>query len=200
MEKSKIFGVIYKSTNVLTKEIYIGKTTENFESYKERVHINRSKKHGELRYFHFALNTYGEEKFKWDILCELYDENLLNLAERYFIIYYRSDIKGFGYNSKLPYLTNSNINFNRNRERESYYTKNRIGYENKLKINKEFEKNPFYFKDEQIEFVVKLCIHKIELNHIVELFNDRYCLFNERDKVNKNQIHFIKKNHYEINL
>lgn len=88
-------GIIYKATNVATKEVYVGATTIKLE---ERIndHYNKSiKNYGHK--FHNAIRDYGFDNFKWEQIDTAQDANELALKESYYIS--KFDSINYGYNS-----------------------------------------------------------------------------------------------------
>lgn len=59
-----IEGIIYKATNTLNGEVYVGATTQNIEERKQD-HYQKSNSGSKIK-FHEAINTYGAEAFKWE--------------------------------------------------------------------------------------------------------------------------------------
>lgn len=92
-------GFIYKITNKITNEIYIGQTKKTVH-YRFLEHFRQAKTEAEgkrkLTHFHAALNKYGQENFIVETIEEC-DNNLLNEKEIYWIKYY--DSYNNGYNS-----------------------------------------------------------------------------------------------------
>ena len=75
-----MIGYIYKTTNLINNKIYIGKKKGKFtEKYK-----------GSGKYLKNAINKYGIENFKVEIIeyCETLEEQ--NEKEKYWIAYYRN--------------------------------------------------------------------------------------------------------------
>lgn len=75
-----MYGYIYKTTNLLNDKIYIGKKKGEFtEKYK-----------GSGKYLKNAINKYGVENFKVEVIeyCETLEEQ--NEKEKYWIAYYRN--------------------------------------------------------------------------------------------------------------
>ena len=99
-------GIIYKSTNLINGKCYIGKTITSLTKRKNN-HIYTSKKFNENGkcskdeyrcYFYNALNKYGIENFKWEIIYECDDELILNIMETMKIIVNHSHRSEGGYN------------------------------------------------------------------------------------------------------
>ncbi len=86
---------IYKFTNKLDKKVYIGQAV-NIER-RRKAHFDIAKKHKDNTYFHNALNKYGIDNFDFEVLIECPKENL-NYWEQFYISYYCSNNKRFGYN------------------------------------------------------------------------------------------------------
>lgn len=110
----KINNVIYKFKNKINGKIYIGQTTTNI---RKRVieHVTTSKPWTKARkgYFQRALYKYGFENFEFSIIEKCSDKNTLNIREIYWIGYYKSDQKEFGYNMTPGGEGNTNSEFNK---------------------------------------------------------------------------------------
>jgi group I intron endonuclease len=96
IRKSIARGIIYKATNVINGKIYIGLTTRSF---KERIIGHRSDAlKGSTTYFHNALRKYGFENFEWVVIDECKEFNELCCLEQFYIKYFQTNNKNFGYN------------------------------------------------------------------------------------------------------
>jgi len=93
-------GVIYKATNLINGKVYIGQTI-NFmhRVYQHRSDSNNIEKRKGNSYFHNAMNQYGVDNFKFEIIEEI-DNSLLNEREQYWIKFYNSYTPN-GYNLTL---------------------------------------------------------------------------------------------------
>lgn len=93
-------GVIYKATNLINGKIYIGQTT-NFihRVYQHRSDSNNIEKRKGNSYFHNAMNQYGVDNFKFEIIEDI-ENSLLNEREQYWIKFYNSYSPN-GYNLTL---------------------------------------------------------------------------------------------------
>ena len=60
--------IIYKATNIETGKSYIGLTSETL-GVRSRKHIENANRNPKY-YFHHALNKYGKDSFKWEIIGE----------------------------------------------------------------------------------------------------------------------------------
>ena len=77
-------GVIYKATNLINGKAYIGQTI-NFQERKA-AHLNPNCPHKYA--FQRAIQKYGKNAFKWEILEDNIPQELLNEREIYWIAYY----------------------------------------------------------------------------------------------------------------
>lgn len=77
--KFKIERVVYKTTNLINGKIYIGKDSYNSEYYL-----------GSGKYLKLAINKYGKENFKKEIIEFCFSHEHLKERERYWIKYYKS--------------------------------------------------------------------------------------------------------------
>jgi hypothetical protein len=88
-------GIIYKATNLITNETYIGATTKSIEERKND-HIQKSDK-GKGYKFHNAISTYGADSFRWDQIDTASGVDELASKEIKYILEY--DTFGNGLNS-----------------------------------------------------------------------------------------------------
>jgi group I intron endonuclease len=87
-------GYIYKITNIQNKMMYIGQTIMDFQ---ERIRHHFNKK-SNCRYLANALEKYGKDNFKYEIICICFDEDLNRFEEEYITKY--QTIVPNGYNLK----------------------------------------------------------------------------------------------------
>ena len=87
-------GIIYVATNIINNKVYIGKTTK---SLGRRITEHTCKTNVKKQYFRRAIDKYGKENFKWEIL-ETIEVSLLNEREKFYISQYNSCNSKFGYN------------------------------------------------------------------------------------------------------
>lgn len=92
-------NVIYRFKNKINGKVYIGQTQVSF---RKRViqHVTCSNPDTKCHksYFHKALNKYGFENFDISIIERCCDQTELDKREVYWINYYNSTNKKFGYN------------------------------------------------------------------------------------------------------
>ena len=88
-------GYIYKITNTINNKIYIGQTRQTPQIRFNR-HLLEAKRHTN-RYLYDAMNKYGYDNFVLETIEEIEDKDL-NEREIYWINYYHSDNKQYGYN------------------------------------------------------------------------------------------------------
>lgn len=92
--------VIYKITNMINQKIYIGQTVD----FDRRVNEYKSRNPNILMSSNYAImqaiNHYGVDNFKFEILHTCRSRNELNEKEYYYINLYKSYDPRFGYNSK----------------------------------------------------------------------------------------------------
>lgn len=83
---------IYKITNLINNKVYIGQTITGI--------VNRWKGHiykDGCRFLHNAIYKYGKENFKIEVI-EYCDKDSLDEREIYWISYYKSNNRKYGYN------------------------------------------------------------------------------------------------------
>lgn len=83
---------IYKITNLVNNKIYIGQTITGIAA-RWRGHLNKSG----CRFLHNAICKYGKENFKIEVI-EYCNKESLNDREVYWISYYKSNNRMYGYN------------------------------------------------------------------------------------------------------
>jgi group I intron endonuclease len=75
--------IIYKVTNLINGQIYIGKTIRSLKARK-RAHLVNAFGNGYRSRFHAAIKKYGKENFKWEIIDRcLFPETLNDLEAHY---------------------------------------------------------------------------------------------------------------------
>lgn len=88
-------GIIYKCENIVNGKVYIGQT---IRSLKQRISSHYSAAKIDTLYFHEALNKYNKSDFVWSEIDSASSLEELASKEQYWIAYYNSNTKEFGYN------------------------------------------------------------------------------------------------------
>jgi len=88
-------GSIYKITNIINDKCYIGQTAGD-KKCRWNGTLNDARSHYN-RHFYRAVNKYGAENFKIDIIKKC-SEDELDDWETYYISYYNSTDRRYGYN------------------------------------------------------------------------------------------------------
>lgn len=92
-----VTNIIYKATNTITQEVYIGATTKSLEERK-RDHLQKAnKKVGS--YFQEAIGTYGPEAFSWEQIDTASSNDELASKEIRYISEYNALEKGLNSDS-----------------------------------------------------------------------------------------------------
>jgi len=99
MDDNAEYGKVYKVTNLINNKIYIGQTTQSISS-RQKGHYKKIKQNSKT-YFHNAIRKYNIENFIWEIIDLACNKEELNLKEKYYIEYFKSFNKEFGYNMTL---------------------------------------------------------------------------------------------------
>jgi len=89
--------IIYKATNIINNECYIGQTKQKFD-IRIKQHIYLAKRGKRKSSFHRSINKYVEDSFNWEILCECNTHEELDEMEYHYIKQYNSHIDINGYN------------------------------------------------------------------------------------------------------
>lgn len=90
---------IYKIENKINGKVYIGQSVDikrRFRTHRYNAYNDENKDVYDL-YLYTAIRKYGKENFTYTII-ETCEEKLLNERERYWVSYYKSNQKDFGYN------------------------------------------------------------------------------------------------------
>lgn len=88
---------IYTATNKINNKKYIGQT---IKSIKKRAmsHFCDAKNNSNF-YFHNAIRKYGKDNFLFEVIEYCKNSDIANEREKYWIEYYKSNNKDFGYNT-----------------------------------------------------------------------------------------------------
>lgn len=93
MKEVKMFNIVYKATNEVTKEIYIGVTSKSLETRKkdhlQKANIDTGQK------FQEAIRTYGPEAFSWVQIDSALTSNELADKESKYILAFNSQLEGY---------------------------------------------------------------------------------------------------------
>ena len=91
-------GYIYKITNKINNKVYIGQTKKTIEE-RFQEHLKKAKIHTN-RYLYDAMNKYGYNNFFVSKIEEC-DNSKLDEREIYWIAFYKSNNKKYGYNMTI---------------------------------------------------------------------------------------------------
>jgi len=94
--KKMIEGIIYKVTNTINGQVYIGATTQNLQE-RIRDHINKSNKDYNHK-FQKAILEYGKDNFIWEEIDSASCLNDLALKETHYIEKFDSFKNGYNSN------------------------------------------------------------------------------------------------------
>jgi group I intron endonuclease len=166
---------IYKIKCLENNKKYIGQTKNLIKRKNEHFReLKRNKHHS--KYMQRTFNKYGIEKFEFKIL-EICDINNVDEKEVYWIKFYKSTEKKYGFNSESGGNKNKKL---------SEETKNKISFKNK----KHYEKNKKILNSE--ESIKKRSISNKGKKRSIEFCEKMSCLAKER-KGEKNS--FYGKTH-----
>ena len=85
-----MYGYIYKTTNLINGKIYVGQKMSDVFLKEEYL--------GSGRYFKNAVNKYGAENFKVELIEWCETSEILNEREKYWISYFNCRDHKIGYN------------------------------------------------------------------------------------------------------
>jgi len=89
---------IYTIFNSINGKIYVGKTTNPQKRFDKHIKVALYKRTTEKFVIHKAIEKYGKDNFIFSILQIFNNEEDCTNAEKYWIKYFNSNIKEFGYN------------------------------------------------------------------------------------------------------
>ena len=92
---------IYKITNLVTKQVYIGSTVSKV-SRRINAHKNQLRKNKHVnKHFQNSWNKYGEENFEFEILEYGLDTKVLHERENFYINLYQTRDREKGFNKQM---------------------------------------------------------------------------------------------------
>lgn len=91
----KLYGIIYKITNLVDNKCYIGQTTKELE---HRWSVHKSSTKYKISFFYNSIKKYGVENFKIEKLCECESREILDIMETFMIMIHHSHRSENGYN------------------------------------------------------------------------------------------------------
>jgi group I intron endonuclease len=90
---------IYLATNVVNSKVYVGKTETNIKKrWSGHKTSARTRREGDYGRFHRAMNKYGFDNFKIELIAKYETEAEMMAAETYYIDLYDSTNPDKGYN------------------------------------------------------------------------------------------------------
>jgi group I intron endonuclease len=92
---------IYILQNVINNKIYVGESNNPINRIKYHKLTAKTKKKNHYSYIHEAIDKYGEDNFTFDVIEEFQTETEALEAETFWIQFFRSWDKDFGYNKTL---------------------------------------------------------------------------------------------------
>lgn len=116
--ETKIYGYIYKITNLINNKIYIGQTTSNPPRKRFNSHKHNAKSKKCKSYISNSIKKYGYQNFKFEVIDKAISQTELNFLEATYINLYNTLDPKIGYN-----LTFVDINGN---QRKSEQTKQKM--------------------------------------------------------------------------
>jgi len=93
-----MFGIIYKVTCIINNKIYIGQTIKTL-SHRKAAHRFMSKKGDRRNTFQCAILDEGFNNFIFEQIDTAITQDELNEKEKYWIAFYKSNDKKFGFNT-----------------------------------------------------------------------------------------------------
>lgn len=188
-------GYIYKITNLKNNMIYVGQTINPEKRWQKHLSVAKSD-YKYKSYFYNAINKYGKENFKFEIIEEC-DANLLDERESFWIDKLNT-ITPNGYNLTPGgvYLFGENNPFfgkSHSKETKIKISKKLTGRKASIKeievrkIINTGQRNPFYGRKHSIETINKIVLKNKE-NGLYERTSERM----KKNNPNKDGIHSKK--------
>jgi group I intron endonuclease len=91
-------GFVYCAFNKKNDKVYIGYTQTTLQKRISSHYCKAKSRNDSENYFHNALKKYKKEQFEWFIIHESDKLSELKNKETYFIIFFNSNNRKFGYN------------------------------------------------------------------------------------------------------
>lgn len=89
---------IYVMHNISNNKIYVGKSHDPQTRWLKHLKVSKHKRNVEKFYIHRAISKYGIVNFTFTTIQSFKNEPDSLLAEKYWIKYFNSNTKNFGYN------------------------------------------------------------------------------------------------------
>lgn len=109
---SRQFGIIYKVTNLVNGKVYIGQTVRTLKG-RISEHFYNANNGLKNEFFRNAILKYGKESFEWQEIDLGYDKNDLDKKEVYWISFYNSTNRNWGYNISIGGESRQKIDVNK---------------------------------------------------------------------------------------
>ena len=154
-------GIIYTATNKVNGKVYVGQTIQSLKERKAQ-HKFDAKTRKFNSYFHNSIRKYGFGSFKWEVVAETDNIDILNELEIFYITLYNSRNKKKGYNIKEGGLNGKHSEESKKKMSEAHkgktHSKETCQKMGKARIG---DKNPFYR-------------HDLDDNEIIRLYDEGY--------------------------
>ena len=98
---------IYSITNIINEKKYVGQSVDVKSRIRNHRWALRHNRH-ENDHLQKSFNKYGEDSFRFDIICEC-EESRLDDLERFYIALYNCINPNFGYNSETGGSLNKHL-------------------------------------------------------------------------------------------
>ena len=105
---------IYKISNIVNNKVYIGSSVSILKRlYSHKILLINNKHYN--KHLQCSYNIYGSSNFSFDIIekIENFNKTILKEREEFYILYYKSNKKEFGYNVRIECDTNIGIEFSK---------------------------------------------------------------------------------------
>lgn len=89
---------VYTIHNIVNNKIYVGKTKNPHKRWDKHIKVALGQRQQEKFFVHRAISKYGIANFIFSIVQCLSLENEANLAEKYWVSYFKSNEQKYGYN------------------------------------------------------------------------------------------------------
>lgn len=90
---------VYIATHIATSRHYVGKSNEPEKRWARHIYsASHPRAGGHLQYFHAALEKYGVDAFKFQVIETFDTEDDALSAEQFWVAYLRSNVRGYGFN------------------------------------------------------------------------------------------------------
>jgi len=162
---------VYMIFNLINGKIYIGRTENLIERWKEHRKCVRLDSKESGRYLiHKAMLKYGEDNFEFRIVQELNSFKEMKEAEIYWISFYQTNAYKYGKNAGYN-LTDGSDGEKWSEERRQKLSKSRMGFRHPTETRLKMSRSKAKLTIEQLKQIRQLLLDNVSMYEIANQFN-----------------------------